>query len=271
MTGAADARSGGRRIAVLLEYDGTAYRGSQYQDNGPSIQGELEACIAKLTGETARCAFAGRTDAGVHALGQVAAFDTASRLAAAEFVRGLNHFLPEDIAVRAAGEAPAAFDPRRDAMARTYRYEVDARPERSPLRRNRAWHVGRPLDLAAMRAAARSLAGEHDFAAYAGPYDGSTVRTLDRLDIAERCEGVSIEMKARSFLPHQVRRAVGPLVEVGLGRLSVKALEHWLEEAAPSSAGPSAPPCGLYLVHIKYGGLDFGPHENGRHAWPRTH
>ena len=264
MTGGADARSGGRRIAVLLEYDGTAYRGSQYQDNGPSIQGELEACIEKLTGEPVRCAFAGRTDAGVHAFGQVAAFDTSSRLETDEFVRGLNHFLAHDVAVRAATVTGPEFDPRRDAISRTYRYEVDVRPVRSPLRRNRAWHVGRDLDVASMAGAASRLVGEHDFAAFAGPYDGSTVRTLQRCDVSARCETVRITMKARSFLPHQVRRTVGPLVELGLGRLSAEALEGWLAEAAPSSAGPAAPACGLYLVHIEYGGLDFGPDGNGR-------
>ena len=172
MDGDAGAPVDGRRIAVLLEYDGTAYSGSQYQENGPSIQSELEAAIRKLTSETVRAAFAGRTDAGVHALGQVASFETVSRLTPAEFVSGLNHFLPEDIAVRAAKEVAREFDPRRHAPGRLYRYRIDNRAVRSPLERNRSWHVARPLDVAAMQRAARLLEGKHDFAAFAGPYDG---------------------------------------------------------------------------------------------------
>ena len=264
MTGEVHARERGRRVAVLLEYDGTAYSGSQYQDNGPSIQNELETAIEKLTGAFARVAFAGRTDAGVHALGQVAAVDTGSRLERAEFVRGLNHFLPPDIAVRALEEVDPAFDPRRDARSRKYRYRIDTREVRSALERHRAWHIGRALDVPAMKAAARSLLGEHDFAAYAAPFEGKTRRTLRRCDVCESGGFVTVEMQAQSFLPHQVRRTVGPLVEVGLGRISADALVTWLEEAVPSSAGPAAPACGLYLMHIEYVGLEFGLDERER-------
>jgi tRNA pseudouridine38-40 synthase len=251
-----------RRVALLLEYDGTAYRGSQYQENGPSIQSELESAIGKLTGAVrGRVAFAGRTDAGVHALGQVAAFDTDARLEPGEFVTGINHFLPPDIAVRAARVVDEAFDPRRQAQRRVYRYRIDARPVRSPLRRDRAWHVGRRLDIEAMRAAARRLDGKHDFAAFAGPYEGSTQRTLERCEIAA-CGGlVSVEMASRSFLPHQVRRTVGALVEIGTGRLTQEALVALLQEARPSSAGPAAPACGLYLLRVEYDGLSFSPDE----------
>lgn len=259
MSGEAGARGAGRRIAVLLEYDGTAYRGSQYQENGPSIQSELESALNRLTGERVRAAFAGRTDAGVHALGQVAAFDTTSRLLPAEFVSGLNHFLPRDVAVRDAREAAAEFDPRRDARSRVYRYRIDNRPVRPALDRDRAWHVARPLDAAAMQRAALLLEGTHDFAAFAGPYEGQTVRTLERCDVAAHCGRVTVEMEAPAFLPHQVRRTVGPLVDVGTGRLPQDALSAWLREARPSSAGPAAPACGLYLVRIAYDGLAFGP------------
>jgi tRNA pseudouridine38-40 synthase len=262
MTGEVSVRDGGRRIAVLLEYDGTAYRGSQYQENGPSIQSELESSIAKLTGGLrGRVAFAGRTDAGVHALGQVAAFDTAARLSVSELVSGLNHFLPRDIAVRAAEEVGQAFDPRRDARRRVYRYRVDTRPVRSPLLRDRVWHVGRGLDIEAMRSAARRLEGKRDFAAFAGPYDGSTERTLERCELTP-CGGlVTIEMAARSFLPHQVRRTVGPLVEVGAGKTTEDALMELLRAAKPSSAGPAAPACGLYLARVEYEELRFSSNE----------
>ena len=260
VTGDAEPRAE-RRIALLLEYDGTAYRGSQYQEDGPSIQSELESAITNLTGESRRCAFAGRTDAGVHALGQIAAFDTASRLEPGDFVRGLNHFLPADIAVRDAKEAPAGFDPRRDARERRYRYLIANRAVRSPLLRDRAWHVARPLDLGAMQAAAAALRGTHDFAAFAGPYDGTTVRTLRRCDVARDGAQVRVEMASQAFLPHQVRRTVGPLVEVGLGRMTLEDVRALLEAARPSSAGPTAPACGLYLVSIAYVGLSLGACE----------
>jgi tRNA pseudouridine38-40 synthase len=247
----------GRRFALLLEYDGTAYRGSQYQDNGPSIQAALESSIGKLTGDERRVSFAGRTDAGVHALGQVASFETPSRLSASELMRGINHFLPHDIVVRALKEVDAKFDPRRDARGRVYRYRIDARTVRSPLLRDRAWHVARAIDVDAMRDAARRLEGPHDFAAFAGPYDGLTKRTLRRCAVSESCGLVEVEMEAEAFLPHQVRRTVGPLVEVGAGRMALADLVALLETARPSSAGPAAPACGLYLLRVEYDGLDF--------------
>jgi tRNA pseudouridine38-40 synthase len=248
-----------RRLAALLEYDGTAYVGSQYQDNGPSIQAALESAIEQLTGAATRVAFAGRTDAGVHALGQVAAFDTASSLVAHELVRGLNHFLPDDIAVREVRDVDVGFDPRRDARHRVYRYGIDNRPARSPLSRERAWHVGKPLDIAAMQRAARSLEGPHDFAAFAAPFDGLTERTLRRCEVTATCGRATLWMEARAFLPHQVRRTAGALVEVGLGRVSEERLAELLTQATPSTVGPAAPACGLYLVRIEYDGFAFGP------------
>ncbi len=253
-----------RRIAVLIEYDGTAYRGSQYQDNGPSIQSELEAAITKLTGDTPRAAFAGRTDSGVHALGQVAAFDSSMRLRPDEFVRGLNHFLPADIAILGAAEVGVTFDPRRRAQMRVYRYRIDTSPVRSALERDRTWHVGRAVDVAAMQRTAARLLGKHDFAAFAGPYEGSTVRTLQRCEVTQDGREVTIEMEALAFLPHQVRRMVGPMTEVGLGRQSEDDVAALLGGVA-SSAGPAAPACGLYLVRIEYDGLSLAPAEgNGQ-------
>ncbi|MBF6600051.1 MAG: tRNA pseudouridine(38-40) synthase TruA [Dehalococcoidia bacterium] len=254
-------RGGERRIAVLMEYDGTAYRGSQYQENGPTIQAELEGALKGLTGEDRRIAFAGRTDAGVHALGQVAAFDTRVRLDAAAFVRGLDHFLPPDIAVLAAREVDSRFDPRRDARSRLYRYRIAMRPVRPALDRERAWHVGRQLDVAAMARAARRLEGRHDFAAFAAPYEGRAERTLRRCEVTTAGSDLGVVMEAEAFLPHQVRRTVGPLVAVGSGRLHEDELVRLLDEARPSSAGPAAPACGLYLVSITYDGLAFGAGE----------
>lgn len=251
--------TGARRFAALIEYDGTAYCGSQYQDNGPSIQEELESAIAELTGESRRVAFAGRTDAGVHARGQVAAFDVDARLSAPELVSGLNHYLPPDVAVRAIRQVSEGFDPRRDARSRTYRYRIDNRGVRSALERGRSWLVVKPLDVPAMVRTALRLEGAHDFAAFAPRYDGRTARTLGRCDVHGRCGRVTVEMEAEAFLPHQVRRTVGTLVEVGLGRSSADAVAALLERAEPSSAGPAAPACGLYLVRVAYDGLELQP------------
>ncbi len=247
-----------RRVALLLEYDGTRYAGSQYQDNGPSIQAEVEGAIRELTCADARIALAGRTDAGVHALGQVAAFDTEAALAPREFERGLNHFLPEDIAVVEAAEVEASFDPRRDARSRVYRYRIDNRRERAPLSRRRSWQVAKRLDIGAMRDAAVMLVGRHDFAAFAGPYEGSTSRTLRRCDLSARVGRIRVEMEAEAFLPHQVRRTVGALVEVGTGKMTGEAFEELIGNAQTATAGPVAPSCGLYLVSIAYDRPIFG-------------
>ena len=199
-------------------------------------------------------------------MGQVAAFDVDSALTAREFVRGLNHFLPEDIAVRAAADADPKFDPRRDAVSRMYRYRIENRSSRAPLMRNRAWHVAARLDVDAMQEAAARLVGRHDFAAFAGPYDGDTRRTLRRCAVSANRERIRIEMEAEAFLPHQVRRTVGVLAEVGARRMSEDSVAELLEAAKPSSAGPSAPSCGLYLLSIAYDRPLFGPCGGDEHT-----
>lgn len=253
--------SGIRRLALLLEYDGSRYSGSQYQKDAPSVQGELEAAITKLTGEQVRVAFAGRTDAGVHAIGQVAAFSTASRHPPDTFVGGLNFWLPVDVAVRAAVEAPASFDPRRRALSRAYRYLLVDGRQRSPLWRGRAWEIGGRLDVGAMAKASEPLVGRHDFAAFAGALErreASTVRRLHRCDVARRGALVTVEMEADAFLPHQVRRTVGLLVEIGLGRQAPAAVRECLDQPQRRPVAQTAPACGLYLVQVRYAELDFG-------------
>jgi tRNA pseudouridine38-40 synthase len=245
-----------RRLALVLEYDGGRYGGSQIQKNAPSIQGELESALRSLTGERLRVAFAGRTDAGVHALGQVAAFTTASRLKTEVFVRGLNAWLPESIAVRHAAEVDESFDPRRHASRRLYRYLIDNRPVASPLWRGRAWHVAEPLDVQRMQRAARLLAGERDFAAFSRREGVSTVRRVYRCGVRARPPLVTVEVEANAFLRQQVRRAVGALAQVGLGKVTVADFRGLLRRAEPASAGPVAPPQGLYLVRVSYPGLD---------------
>jgi tRNA pseudouridine38-40 synthase len=249
----------GRRIALLVEYDGTAFAGSQAQDGQRTVQGVMENALYEFSGERQRVAFAGRTDAGVHALGQVVALRTATAHDPATFRRALNHFLPEDVTVRAVAEPPADFDPRRQAQSRVYRYEIDDGHERSALRRHRAWQLRQRLDEAAMDAAASALLrgparGERDWAAFAGavPDGYPTVRTLTRIDV-RRCgpHRLTVTMEADGFLPHQVRRTVGALERVGRGKLSAQAFAR-LAEGPPSSAGPAAPPQGLTLLAVRY-------------------
>jgi tRNA pseudouridine38-40 synthase len=248
-----------RRIALLLEYDGSRYGGSQIQNNAPTIQGSLEGAIKKLTGETARAAFAGRTDAGVHALGQVASFLTRRPFDVTVFVDGLNYWLPDDIAVRTAREVAVDFDVRRRASKRLYRYLVHNDRAPSPLARERTWHVKEPLDAPAMQRAAACLLGRHNFAAFAGSPkkpDAATVRTMHRFDVRRDGRMITYEAEADAFLPHQVRRTVGALVEVGLGRQTQQWVETLLREAKPASAGPTAPPQGLCLMRVTYPDLD---------------
>jgi tRNA pseudouridine38-40 synthase len=245
-----------RRIALLLEYDGSRYGGSQIQKNAPSIQGELETALHQLTGERLRVAFASRTDAGVHARGQVAAFSTAATLAADVFVRGLNAWLPDEIAVRAAVETAERFDPRRHARSRTYRYTIYNGRVRSPFRRASAWHVPKPLDTDAMQEAAAALVGEHDFAAFSRPEGVATVRCMRRCDVTRRGPLVIVEMEANAFLRQQVRRTVRALVQVGSGRLSVAEFVELLRRAEPASSGRLAPAHGLSLLRVAYPGLD---------------
>lgn len=249
-----------RRIALLLEYDGSRYGGSQVQKNALTIQGSLEGAIKRLTGESARAAFAGRTDAGVHARGQVASFLTERPFDITVFVDGLNYWLPDDIGVREAREVALDFDVRRRASRRLYRYLVLNVRAPSPLLRQRSWHVKEPLDVAAMQQAAAHLAGRHDFAAFAGSMEtpeASTVRTMHRFDVRRLGRLISFEAEADAFLPHQVRRTVGALVEVGVGRKEPGWFEALLSSGRAAMAGPAAPSQGLCLMRVTYPDLDF--------------
>lgn len=245
-----------RRIALVLEYDGTGYSGSQVQSDAPSIQQTLETAIEQLTGARPRVAFAGRTDAGVHARGQVAAFDTSSSLETPVFVSGLNAHLPDQIAVRWACEVNAEFDPRRHAVSRVYRYTIHNEAARSPLVRYRAWHVREPLDAGVMQQAASVLIGEHDFASFTRDEGISTVRCVHRCEVSSKPPNVFVEMEANGFLRNQVRRTVGALVQVGGGKLGVEGFQRLLDVPELASAGPVAPPQGLCLESVVYPGLD---------------
>ncbi len=244
-----------RRIALLVAYDGTEFAGSQAQPRARTVQVAIEDALASFTAERQRVRFAGRTDAGVHAQGQVVTLDTLTAHAPARFMEALNRYLPRDVAVRAACAVPAEFDPRRRARARLYRYRIEDGRPRSPLTRRMAWQLKAPLDAEAMARAAETLPRlATDWSAFAGPVpaERTTVRTLAACRV-QRCAPHCIEvwMEAASFLPHQVRRTVGALAEVGAGRMTVEAFAR-LRDGAPASAGPSAPPQGLTLIAVQY-------------------
>jgi tRNA pseudouridine38-40 synthase len=241
------------KIVMVVEYDGTRYGGFQYQKGTPTIQGELELAIKKMTGEDLRVLAASRTDSGVHARGQVVSFITGCRHEPGVFLRGLNHFLPDDIAVREAYRARDDFNVRREAISREYRYEVLNSPVRLPLRRTTTFLVSQPLDLNAMACAARDLHGRHDFASFA-PYvaRGGTVRIVDEASVGREDELIVFNMVARSFLPHQVRNTVGVLIQIGLGKLPIDHVRYLLEARLPGLAGPRAPARGLCLMKVNY-------------------
>lgn len=244
-----------RRIALLVEYDGTELSGSQSQPGQRTVQDTLEAALVQFTGEQQRMRFAGRTDSGVHAQGQVATLDTSTRHEPARWVAALNRYLPPDVAVRAACEVTSDFDPRRSARSRRYTYRVEDGRLRSPLSRRQAWQLDSELDAAAMALAASLLPREQrDWSAFAGPLEPGRApeRTL-RTCTVQRCapHRLQVTMEAESFLPHQVRRTVGALRDVGLGRITPEAFAR-LVDAPPASVGPAAPPQGLTLVAVRY-------------------
>ena len=242
-----------RRIALLLQYDGGGFAGSQRQADKRTVQEALEDAVTALTGAGSRCDFAGRTDAGVHALGQVAAFTTAATISNDRWVRGLNHFLSADVAVQAARRVPADFDPRRAALDRTYHYRVCLADQRQPLWERAAWVLSGPFDLDAMRHALMVLEGKHDFAAFAGRTDGAgTVRTLQKACLRATVNELEFSFQAPSYLPHQVRHMVGQVIAVGRGRACPGIVGELLAQPRTGAAGPVAPPQGLYLVQVRY-------------------
>jgi len=243
------------RLALIVEYDGTAYGGYQYQNNAPSIQEELEKAITRLTRENTRVSGAGRTDAGVHALGQVVAFNTEAGYPPETFVKALNHYLPDDIAVREAHRVDLGFDPRRMALSRLYIYRMYTGATRSPLIRRATYRVGVGLKLKRMRIAARHLEGVHDFAGFAGSLewpDASTVREIFEARIRSKGDEITMEIEGSAFLPHQVRRMAGALVDVGFGRLSPSEVLAMVDRRPGAAVARSLPPQGLCLSRVKY-------------------
>ena len=248
------------RLALVIEYEGTRYHGFQFQPVVPTIQQELERAIALLTGERSRVEGAGRTDAGVHATGQVVAFDTEAVHGPETFVRALNHYLPEDIAVKAAHEVDNGFDPRRMALSRRYVYTLYCRPTPSPLTRRTALHVGVELNVGRMRRAARYYVGAHDLARFSGPLKragASTIRVINDARVRRAGDIVRIEVEGNAFLPHQVRRMAGALVDVGRGRLAAVDVRNMMAGEPGHAVARALPAHGLCLANVTY--ADFPP------------
>jgi len=245
-----------RNIRLLLEYDGTDFSGWQVQPGRRTVQGVLEDKLSQLLEEDISLIGSGRTDAGVHACGQVANARTTTRHALTTIQRALNALLPEDISVRQAWEAPVDFHARFSAIRRDYRYLLLLEPWRSPRWRRYAVHVPEALDLAAMDEAARGLIGVHDFAAFGSTTDGPTIRECFLATCREsRRDGLRfavIDLAASGFLRHMVRTIVGTLLLVGRGALAPEAIAVILASRDRAQAGPTAPPHGLYLMSVTY-------------------
>ncbi|MBI1776805.1 MAG: tRNA pseudouridine(38-40) synthase TruA [Proteobacteria bacterium] len=244
------------RYRLTLEYDGSQLVGWQRQTNGPSVQQHLEEAIQKFCGQTVLAHAAGRTDAGVHALGQVAHIDLVGEMATDTLREAVNyHLKPQPIAILEAVAAGPSFHARFSATLRAYRYRIVNRRAPLTLERGRAWLVTRPLDTVAMHEAAQGLVGRHDFTSFrAGQCQAkSPVKTLDRLEVERAGEEVAIVAEARSFLHHQVRNMVGSLRLVGEGKWTAHDLAKALAARDRAAAGATAPPDGLYLTRVEYG------------------
>jgi tRNA pseudouridine38-40 synthase len=243
------------RYKLTIEYDGRPFVGWQIQDNGPSVQGMLAAAIAAFSGEQVSAQGAGRTDAGVHALAQVAHVDLAKDWDEDTVRDALNaHLRPHPVAVLQAERVAETFDARFSAIRRHYRYRIVNRRADLALERGRAWRIAKPLDSAAMHAAAQRLVGRHDFTTFrnAECQAKSPVKTLDRLDVARSADEIDVVTCARSFLHSQVRSMVGALALVGEGKWTADDVTAALEKRDRAACAPVAPPDGLYLMQVDY-------------------
>jgi len=250
-----------RCVQAVIEYDGTAFAGSQVQPNARTVQGELEKALNRLIGEETRVRLAGRTDAGVHATGQVAAFCWSGPSWAGpgrrggglpELLRRLNAALPPDLAVRSLRAVGRDFDPRRDARWRVYRYRILMSGVRRPSERHRTLEIDERLDVAAMRAAAARMLGERDFGALGADARGRTVRNIAEVRVTGRGALVEVRVTANAFLRRMVRSVVALLMEVGRGRLAPDAVDGILDGGARALHGRAAPARGLTLERVIY-------------------
>ena len=243
------------RYRILVEYDGGPFVGWQAQANGPSVQSALEEAVFRFCGEHVRVQGAGRTDAGVHAEGQVAHLDLAGERQPSVLRDAVNHHLgSQPVSVLAAEEAEPDFHARFSAIGRAYRFRILNRRAPPALDRGRVWHVGTPLDAEAMDLAAKRLLGRHDFSSFRSSecQANSPVRTLDRLDVRREGDEIVLYAEARSFLHHQMRIIAGTLRDAGTGKRTPDDVTAALEAASRPAAGPTAPPHGLCLTRVRY-------------------
>ncbi|GAB4402227.1 MAG: tRNA pseudouridine(38-40) synthase TruA [Anaerolineales bacterium] len=247
------AETAGQVFKAVVEYDGTQYFGFQIQPNAPTIQGELEAALAKVLGEPIRIVGGGRTDAGVHALGQVISFRAVWKHPPAELGRAMNAHLPYDIAVREVVAAPDGFHARFSAVGRRYRYSLFVSPVRSPLRERYAWRLAEEPDVERLAQASALVVGEKDFGAFGEPPWGeSTVRCVREAHWSRRDEFLVWDVEANAFLRGMVRTLVSTMVWVGTGRMALEALAELLEKPDRSRVAPPAPASGLCLMEVLY-------------------
>jgi len=242
------------KYKITIEYDGSSYVGWQRQDNGISIQESIEKAIIQLTGEKIIIFGAGRTDAGVHALGQVAHFDLKKFFNTDNIRDGLNQYLrPQPISVLKAEEVDDDFHSRFSAKSRTYQYNISNRRAPLTIDKNKSWGVFKKLDVNKMEFEAKHFLGHHNLDAFRSAHcqSKSAIKTIDNILIIKKNENISIRVSAKSFLHSQVRIMVGTLVEIGKGKI-IKSIKRIIEEEKRSQAGITAPACGLYLIAVEY-------------------
>jgi len=239
---------------LTLEYDGTAYAGWQRQPDRPTVQAAVESALHHITRTDISVIGAGRTDSGVHALGQVASFRSERAMTADQWTRALNAWLPPDISVRSTEQVDDSFNARRWAQSKLYEYRILNRRARAALERQRAWHVRGKLDVEHMREGAAFLTGQHDFSSFEGPQAGTDKKVchLRRVDIIQAGDILTIQLEADRFLKQMVRAIVGTLIEVGRGKRLPHTMKEILEAHDRRAAGYTAPGHGLYLVRVDY-------------------
>ena len=244
-----------KKFKIIVEYDGSAYHGWQRQKTDPSVQEKIETALATMTGVRLTLTGSGRTDAGVHALGQTAHFSCHTRLEAGELLRGLNSLLPGDIVIRDCQQVPESFHARFDVRRKTYQYRILNRPLPAAIGRQYLWQIRRPLDTDAMARGLAHIIGTHDFKAFEGTGSprAHTEREIFRAEIEKEAQGIlAINIEGSGFLRFMVRNIVGTLVEVGTGKRTPEDFRHILASRDRSQAGATAPPQGLFLVRVDY-------------------
>lgn len=247
-----------RKFKILIEYEGTGYHGWQVQPNGITIQEVLQRCLKKIINEKSSVVGSGRTDAGVHAEGQVAHFETTSKMTSQQFLMAFNSLLPHDIVIKQVDEAPETFHAQRSARRKIYRYTILNRQYPSALEHDRCWFIQYPLDFKAMQKAKAYLEGKHDFSAFrAGDCEAKNpVREINSIDIKQDGDYIILHCDGNGFLKYMVRNIVGTLVLVGRGKIQPEQIKTILESRDRKTAGPTARPYGLCLVKVLYTGED---------------